>query len=109
VTARRLALTQLPNWPRFLNLNEAAAYVGVSPNVFLIEMKQQVWPAPKQRGTKAGLATWDRALLDAAADRASGLAPAMPAGSTAPADIEDLIRRRISGQTKTTRPQARRT
>jgi hypothetical protein len=76
MTARRLDLESLPHWPRFLNLSEAAAYVGVSPSVFLTEVKNRVWPEPKRRGAKAALATWDKALLDSAADRDAGITPA---------------------------------
>jgi hypothetical protein len=84
MTARRLALTQLPDWPRFLSLNQAAAYVGVSPAVFLAEVRQKVWPGPRRRGAKAAQATWDKAMLDAAADRQAGIG-----SSSAPVPEED--------------------
>jgi hypothetical protein len=48
--ARRLELEKLPHWPRFLNLAQAVAYMGVSSAVFLMEVKQRMWPEPKRRG-----------------------------------------------------------
>jgi hypothetical protein len=69
----RLALPDLPFWPRFLSVVEAARYVGVSDDVFVEEVKAGVWPAATRRGARGGRLTWDRVLLDRAADRASGL------------------------------------
>lgn len=61
--------------PRFLTKEQAAAYVGVSPNVFEQEVAKGMWPSPLRRGDRGGRLTWDRILLDASADRASGLSP----------------------------------
>jgi hypothetical protein len=69
-----LELEGLPHWPRFLNLSQAAAYVGVSPNVFLQEVKARLWPEPIRRGSKLALVTWDKNLLDLAADQRVGVA-----------------------------------
>jgi hypothetical protein len=71
--ARRLRPEMLPDWPRYLNLGLASAYLGVSPSVFLAEVKSGMWAKPSLRGKSKSLPTWDRALLDQAADRLSGL------------------------------------
>lgn len=59
--------------PRFLSRTEAAAYVGVSTSTFDQEVSLGWWPGARRRGAKGTRLTWDRLLLDAAADRASGL------------------------------------
>jgi hypothetical protein len=69
VTARRLALAALPAWPRFLTREQAAAYVGVSPALFDLEVATGIWPAARERGQKGGLLTWDRVGLDMRADQ----------------------------------------
>lgn len=80
----RVALTDLPFWPRMLSREEAARYVGVSDDVFDQEVKAGIWPPALRRGAKGGRGTWDRIMLDRAADRASGLeAVAAPAGTGA--------------------------
>ena len=75
MTAARARLDALPFWPRYLAREQAAGYVGVSPNVFDAEVKGGWWPQPRRRGDKGRLLTWDRLLLDAAADREAGFAP----------------------------------
>lgn len=67
----RAPLAELPFWPRFLSLEEAARYVGVSPAVFAEEVKEGLWPQPLRRGSRGGRLTWDRIALDQWADRAS--------------------------------------
>ena len=59
--------------PRYLSREEAAAYVGVSPNVFEAEVRQGYWPPARRRGARDGRLTWDRVLLDLAADRWAGI------------------------------------
>lgn len=83
--------------PRYLSREEAAAYVGVSPNVFEAEVRQGYWPPARRRGAREGRLTWDRILLDLAADRFAGIvhgpvadSPAQPGGATA--DLEALER-----------------
>ena len=78
MTARRPSLTDLPFWPRYLSREQAAAYVGVSPDTFENEVARGYWPAARRRGDKGGRLTWDRCALDAAADRDSGLDLADP-------------------------------
>ena len=73
-------LDKLPNWPRWLNSVEAAAYLGVSTGTFNKERAKGIWPAPGRSSGKWQL--WDRLLLDAASDSISGLTPA-------PRGIED--------------------
>lgn len=63
----------LPFWPRGLSAAEAARYVGVSETLFLHEVAEGKWPQPQRRGRKGGRRTWDRALLDTAMDRLSGI------------------------------------
>lgn len=70
---RRVALSDLPFWPRFLSREEAARYVAVSVETFDQEVRTGVWPPALRRGPHNGRATWDRLALDRAADRASGL------------------------------------
>ncbi len=67
------ALEKLPNWPRWLNRLQAAAYLGVSTGTFLKEQKEGLWPGPgrgKGKG-KGKWHLWDRCLLDAASNRLS--------------------------------------
>jgi hypothetical protein len=59
--------------PRFLSRDEAAAYVGVSANVWDSEVRAGWWPPPLRRGAMEGRLTWDRHLIDTYADRRSGL------------------------------------
>jgi predicted DNA-binding transcriptional regulator AlpA len=80
----------LPYWPRGLSLEEAAAYVGVSAGTFLAEIKQGIWPAAERRGRRI---IWDRALLDAAYDKRSGLRNTV-------ADDIDALDRKLFGHGK---------
>lgn len=62
-------IEHLPNWPRLLSREQAAAYVGVSPNLFDAEMKKGLWPQPIKRGdSKRARLTWDRLALDRSID-----------------------------------------
>jgi hypothetical protein len=65
---------KLPVQPRFLSREQAAAYVGVCPNVFDSEVRDGIWPPAQRRGARLGRLTWDLKLLDLYADRYSGLA-----------------------------------
>ncbi len=69
----RLPASDLPYWPRLLSHDLAAAYVGASPSLFDEEISKGVWPTGEVRGSRGGLRTWDRLLLDAAQDRRAGL------------------------------------
>jgi hypothetical protein len=80
VVTRRAPLTDLPFWPRYLSRDEAARYVGVSAEMFDEEVAGGHWPGPRRRGRAGGRLTWDRLLLDAAADRDSGIGDPSPAG-----------------------------
>jgi hypothetical protein len=73
-TMRREPLGQLPFWPRYLSREEAARYLGVSVDVFDEEVRAGVWPRGRPRGGRGGRLTWNRSLLDAAADSLDGLA-----------------------------------
>lgn len=63
----------LPNWPLYLSRDEAARYVGVSPNTFDAEVMAGMWPGPMKRGSKGSRVTWYRpAIEQAAEERARG-------------------------------------
>jgi hypothetical protein len=66
-------LSEMPYWPRYLSREQAARYLGVSPDTFDGEVQNGLWPPARRRGGKGGRLTWDRRALDAAADRDSGL------------------------------------
>ena len=57
--------------PRLLDLDLAAAYVGLSPATFLNAVKQGHYPAAIADGRRR---VWDRRAIDAAVDHRSGLA-----------------------------------
>ena len=64
MAASRADIQGLPFWPRGLSAEQAAAYVGVSVNTFLEEVKAGRWPAPQRRGLKGGRKIWDRRQID---------------------------------------------
>lgn len=65
----RSARIPLGAWPRGLNADQAAVYVGVSRNKFLAEVAEGLWPKAETRG---GRKIWDRARIDEAWDRHHG-------------------------------------
>jgi hypothetical protein len=95
-----VALPPLPP-RRFLTRTEAAAWAGVSVDVFDDEVRAGFWPAPRRRGKKLGLLTWDWKLLDAAADRDAGIAPDLTsiaeAGPMGDSPVEKAWRERVNG------------
>lgn len=64
MTTKRIPLSSMPFWPMELDREQAAAYVGVSPNVFDQEVKDGVWPEGWSRGGKGGKKTWNRLELE---------------------------------------------
>jgi hypothetical protein len=74
--------------------------------VFLTEVKNRVWPEPKRRGAKAALATWDKALLDAAADRDAGISPAEASPPPQGVD-EEAMRQEMRDKLRATAAQRR--
>lgn len=74
MTRPSMAAERLPYWPRFLGRDMAAAFVGVSPNVFDAEVRDGKWPAGIPRGSRGGKLTWDRRALEMIADAALGIA-----------------------------------
>lgn len=90
--------------PRFLNQGQSAAYVGVSAVTFAREVAAGLWPAPMRRGAKEGALTWDRNLLDAAADLLGGIATPGPAAASVMADAE---RRALEASARGTTPKVR--
>jgi hypothetical protein len=85
----------------------AAAYLGVSETVFINEVKSGWWPAPRRRGEKAGLLTWDRALLDQTADREAGIGTPEQPLYPSPVVSDDEIRRLFRAKTPPRRTQTR--
>ncbi len=73
---------------RFLNRKQAAAYLGVGAPTFDAEVRSGMWPAPMKRGDKSTALTWDRKLLDRAADIIGGLIEAPAAAASQPAEGE---------------------
>src|SRR3954468_9658161 len=65
MTAPGLNPSELPYWPLHLSRELAAAYVGVSPNLFDQEVKAGKWPKGTRRGPRGKRITWDRRDLDA--------------------------------------------
>lgn len=101
-------LSRMPAWPRFLGRETAAAYLGVSVDVFDDEVREGIWPPARPRGARGGRLTWDRVLLDAAADRASGLTLPQAGGphaESAKEDLSALWRARLDGKTSRQRPE----
>lgn len=66
----------MPPPRRRLNREQAAAYCGISPTQFDIEVKAERYPRPIAKGQKGGRKVWDVKLLDAALDREAGLSGA---------------------------------
>ena len=100
MTGKRLVREKLPHWPRYMTRDLAAAYVGVSETVFAAEVAAGWWHLPRRRGAKSTLLTWDRVLLDQAADREAGLPPA-----AAPVVTDDEVRSRFRAKTATRRTE----
>lgn len=85
----------IPHWPRFLSRVEAAAYVGVSAATFDAEVNAGLWPAARRRGLKGTRLTWDRVLLDAFADRTSGIQPSAATTALTPPSTATLVAGRV--------------
>jgi predicted DNA-binding transcriptional regulator AlpA len=86
---------------RFLSIQEAAAYVGVSVSTFKLEVASGMWPQPVRRGAAGRSLTWDVRALDVAADRLSGCAPSVaPAASDGPKAAEAAAMERFRGAAK---------
>ena len=62
--------SHLPGWPRVLEAELAAEYLGLALSTFHREVKAKRLPAPVQVTT--GRHGWDRLVLDAWVDRRSG-------------------------------------
>lgn len=56
---------------RLLAIEDAAAYVGLSPNTFMAEVRAGTFPGPFPL-TRTRRRLWDVKALDAAMDRAMG-------------------------------------
>lgn len=70
MSAAKLKPCDLPDWPRRMGLDLAAAYMGVSPGTFLERVKKRQYPAPIAEGRRT---LWDRQRLDQVVDIQSGL------------------------------------
>ncbi len=67
---KKLALSDLPDWPRMMDARTAAAYLGVSETVLTGRANSGYYPAPMRDGT---MVRWDRHILDRWLDGRSGL------------------------------------
>lgn len=61
------ALSDLPDWPRLMSEEQAAAYVGVSVSTFVANIGNP-WPEPIQFGRRK---LYDRVAIDRAVDALS--------------------------------------
>ena len=88
-TAAQDRLAALGLAPRGLSLDLAAAYVGLTPKVFLDDVKAGRFPQPSRHGKadsrKPQRTVWDRDALDRAMDKLSKLD-----GKAAPLDHADV-------------------
>ena len=66
------ALEKMPHWPRWLNQQQAAAYLGMSVGPFASEQRAGVWPGPR-RVRDGQHKLWDRWLLDIYSSRLSNI------------------------------------
>ena len=66
-SVRRQALLPAGLAPLYLSREEAAAYVGVSVDTFIAEVREGWWPEPVRRGGREGRITWYRPGLELAA------------------------------------------
>lgn len=66
------ALLRLGLRPRLVDLDLAAAYVGLSAGAFMTAVDEGRYPPPIEDGRRK---QWDLRAIDAAIDRRSGLAP----------------------------------
>lgn len=89
-----------PLIPRFLTREQAAHYLGVGTTTFDREVAAGIWPPPMRRGVKLTALTWDRLLLDRAADRLAGLVDAHAPGD----DLAAAEQRALEASRDTTRP-----
>ncbi len=97
MTARRADIADLPDWPRLLSREQAAAYVGLSVNSFKIRVGRE-FPDPKIIGARK---LWDRRQLDEAVDRLTGRA------HDARGAIMEGLRRAHKGQARKSHSVAR--
>lgn len=71
----RLPIERLPDWPRCMTREVAAAYLGISPSQFDAEVRAGIWPAGLWEGRRI---RWDRQEIDAWLD--ARLTATLPAG-----------------------------
>ncbi len=92
---------------RFLTREQAARYLGVGVTTFDAEVVSGVWPPAMRRGGKGAALTWDRRLLDRAADRLGGLVDAMAPGDDLRAAEQAALDATARGATPKDRHQHR--
>jgi predicted DNA-binding transcriptional regulator AlpA len=83
---------QLPPCRR-LNRKQAAAYCGISPTLFDLEVKEGRYPKPISKGPKGGRKVWDLKVLDRALDREAGIAAPVEDVAGGPDPLLDAIHR----------------
>lgn len=93
--------------PRFLTREQAASYVGVGVGTFDAEVRAGTWPPAMRRGAKGAALTWDRRLLDLAADRLGGLIEANAPGADLIAAEQAALEATKRGTPATNRHQHR--
>jgi predicted DNA-binding transcriptional regulator AlpA len=63
-------ISGLPDWPRLLSREQAAAYCGISPTLFDALVKTGTLPGPIEWGARR---LWDRKAVDQVLNRVSGI------------------------------------
>jgi len=70
---KKLRPNELPDWPRLLRPDLAAAYVGVTQATLDTLVREGIYPAPlRENGHR--FVYWDRIALDRIIDAKSGIA-----------------------------------
>lgn len=64
MTARRVDIADLPDWPALLGAEQAAAYCGISRNTFELLVDKGRFPGPVKLPIRRKL--WQRTALDSA-------------------------------------------
>ena len=75
MSGSKLALAEMPDWPRLLSEEQAAAYVGVSLRAFRARIGDP-WPEALRFGRRK---LYDRLAIDLAVDALSQPTPESPA------------------------------
>lgn len=66
-----MTATALPEWPRILRVDLAAAYCGVSEGTFRKMVNDGTYPSPLIK--RPGVVAWDKTQIDKSIDRMAGI------------------------------------